>query len=79
MNQWDKTKSDTVLFLRKKIMKYYKILDHLRNASETDLNGPPISALQFIIRVFLKALVGDMASVFLLQFMNLVPRAIRPL
>ena len=30
MNQWDKIQSETVLLLRTKIMKYYKILNHLK-------------------------------------------------
>lgn len=31
MNQWDKIQSETVLLLRTKNMKYYKILNHLKN------------------------------------------------
>ena len=45
-NQWGKTQSDTVLFLQKKIMKYYKTLDH-QETSQNWLKWSLISVLQF--------------------------------
>ena len=39
-------KYDTILILRK-ILKYFKILDHPRNASKIDFIVPPKSVLEF--------------------------------
>ena len=44
-NQWDKTQSDTVLLLEKKVIKYYKVLSHPWNTWKSNQNGTPIPVL----------------------------------
>ena len=46
----DDKKSDTILISRKN-MKYFKILDHPRNASKIDLSVSPKSILSFKTRI----------------------------